>query len=57
MKPRDKVTITYDPLDDKNVGRKAVIMELTKTKLAKIRYENSTEITYVMIEHIRAVKS
>jgi len=57
MKPRDKVIITYDPMDERNIGRKAVIMELTKTKLAKIRYANSAEITYVMIEHIRVVKS
>ena len=52
MKISDKVVITYCPIDIKNVGRKAVILELTRSKLAKIQYTNG-EISYVMIEHIR----
>jgi hypothetical protein len=48
----DKVGVIYCPIDLRNVGRTGVVMELTKTKLAKIKFTNG-EIDYAMIEHIR----
>jgi hypothetical protein len=60
MKAKDKVLITRDAVDSRNVGRKAVILEVfTTTLLAKIQYldnHKETEITYVMLEDIRGCK-
>jgi len=57
MKAKDKVLITRDAVDSRNVGRKAVILELFNTTLlAKIQYLDNHDITYVMIEDIKVFK-